>query len=291
MTRTSPSPSSPIVAIGGVGGSGTRLIAQIVAHLGWDLGGDLNQATDNLWFTLLFKRVELWRSAATDAEFRRATDTFRAVMSARPLGPGAEMWLRGLVADRPHHDRPWLLERVESLLAASARVIQPRPWGWKEPNTHVFLDRLAVAYPDMSYVHVVRNGLDMAHSPNQQQLALWGPLLFGLPAEQGPRAALRFWCAVQRRIDRIGQDLSGRLLVLNYDDLCRAPDRQLTALTDFLGLPASRAADPSLRSLVRVPDSIGRFKRHGLGMFDPADVEFVRAQGFDVEIEHQEAVS
>ena len=44
----------PPVAIGGIGGSGTRLIAQCLKELGFYLGGDLNQANDNLWFVLLF---------------------------------------------------------------------------------------------------------------------------------------------------------------------------------------------------------------------------------------------
>ena len=47
------------VAIGGVGGSGTRLIAQLLMELGVYMGSDRNDANDNLWFTLLFKRIEI----------------------------------------------------------------------------------------------------------------------------------------------------------------------------------------------------------------------------------------
>ena len=49
----------PPVAIGGVGGSGTRLIAQILHEAGFYLGDDLSYAIDNLWFTLLFRRLEI----------------------------------------------------------------------------------------------------------------------------------------------------------------------------------------------------------------------------------------
>ncbi|MEZ5283921.1 MAG: hypothetical protein R2712_03745 [Vicinamibacterales bacterium] len=62
--------------------------------------------------------------------------------------------------------------------------------GLKEPNTHVFLDRLAVVYPDMKCVHVVRNGLDMAFSASQNQLRLWGPRFLGPGLESSPRVAL-----------------------------------------------------------------------------------------------------
>ena len=51
---------SPPLVIGGLGGSGTRVVADIVLAQGWYLGQDLNRAKDNLLFTLLFKRP-YWR--------------------------------------------------------------------------------------------------------------------------------------------------------------------------------------------------------------------------------------
>src|SRR5581483_5848515 len=48
-------PSAP-VAIGGLGGSGTRVVARLLQDLGFYLGADLNDYEDNLWFTLLMKR-------------------------------------------------------------------------------------------------------------------------------------------------------------------------------------------------------------------------------------------
>ncbi len=47
------------VAIGGVGGSGTRVVAQLLMKLGFYIGSDLNKANDNLWFVLLFNRIEI----------------------------------------------------------------------------------------------------------------------------------------------------------------------------------------------------------------------------------------
>ena len=44
------------VVIGGVGGSGTRVLAEILSLFGFYLGNDLNGAKDNLVYTLLFKR-------------------------------------------------------------------------------------------------------------------------------------------------------------------------------------------------------------------------------------------
>lgn len=47
--------SKPIV-IGGVGGSGTRVVTAVLQELGVYIGYDLDQAMDNLLFLLLFKR-------------------------------------------------------------------------------------------------------------------------------------------------------------------------------------------------------------------------------------------
>ena len=44
------------VVVGGIGGSGTRVITQILSGLGYYMGGDLNESEDFLGYTLLFKR-------------------------------------------------------------------------------------------------------------------------------------------------------------------------------------------------------------------------------------------
>jgi hypothetical protein len=49
------------VAVGGVGGSGTRVIASLVSSLGYQIGNNLNRAQDDLTFTVLFKRPEDYR--------------------------------------------------------------------------------------------------------------------------------------------------------------------------------------------------------------------------------------
>ncbi|PLX51195.1 MAG: hypothetical protein C0613_00910 [Desulfobulbaceae bacterium] len=52
--------------IGGVGGSGTRVVAEIFAALGVYIGNDLNAASDNLLYTLLFKRPRWFLQNRTD---------------------------------------------------------------------------------------------------------------------------------------------------------------------------------------------------------------------------------
>ena len=44
-----------MIAIGALGGSGTRAVAQVFLEAGIYMGDDLNRANDNLIFTRLFK--------------------------------------------------------------------------------------------------------------------------------------------------------------------------------------------------------------------------------------------
>ena len=69
------------VAIGGVGGSGTRLVAEIVERFGFYLGGSLNNKHDNLWFTLLFQRPCWFEQFPSDEEIAPAIALFCKAMT------------------------------------------------------------------------------------------------------------------------------------------------------------------------------------------------------------------
>jgi hypothetical protein len=268
----------PPVAIGGVGGSGTRLVAKIAASLGIDIGHDLNPAHDNLWYTLLFKHPEV-PSLAPPAFAARATILTVAMTGERPLDDWERALVRALAAQpRPQHTREWLQERAESLLHATyAPRTPPRRWAWKEPNTHIALPQWRALRPDLRYVHVVRNGLDMAFSRNQNQRDLWGEALLGRVPEKTPRDSLAYWCAAHRRIADLGRTMGPDFLWLDYDRLCARPEAVLAQLAEFLRVPTADAL--ALRDLVEPPSSSGRGRGHDLDQFDPDDLRYLRAIG------------
>ena len=62
------------------------------------------------------------------------------------------------------HPPEWLEVRTRSLLA-SRRVDRTGAvmWGWKEPNSQLFIPHLHRYFGDrLRYIQVIRNGLDMA---------------------------------------------------------------------------------------------------------------------------------
>jgi len=203
-------PFEPTIVVGGLGGSGTRLIAEILSALGYDMGLDLNEASDNLAFTLLFKHLGVLDSS--DAEFDAllsvmgkgmgrqgplANDVEGGARSSRcdsceligtcsrlgghcgGLTPKEErLVLRLALSPSTTIDRPenvqWLADRAVRLLhharCGSSPTGESRccsrsgsnmskvgvedshiKWGWKEPNSHVVLDRLILRFGKMKY--------------------------------------------------------------------------------------------------------------------------------------------
>lgn len=274
----------PPVAIGGVGGSGTRLVAQLLIDLGFFAGADLNESNDNLWFTLLFKRREI--PGIGEDELAGLAAIFRRAMTDPAPLSAAELDLVRRLADtgRPMHDAEWLRARVQSLeswMARGGACAASGQWGWKEPNTHAVMDRLEPLLPGMRYVHVVRNGLDMAYSSNQAQLHLWGPSFLGIEhVDASPRLALKYWCAVHRRVLERGQRLGDRFLLLNYDRLCAAPAEGLDAFLRFLEVEPARETRDRLLASICPPRSMGRFRQYPPSDLDPDDVAFARDLGF-----------
>jgi len=278
--------AQPPVAIGGIGGSGTRLICEMTQALGFFMGGDLNDASDNLWFTLLFKRTELLGLGGL-AEFDGSLAIFRKAMDGtEPLTAAEKQWLKWRISDRPQHPSKWLRKRMDSLIAHCDKPrTSPIYWGWKEPNTHIFLDRFMTAIPGLRYIHVMRHGLDIAFSSNQNQPRLWGQYFLS-PEENvdGPRRSLRFWCKMQQRAFKLGEELGDRFLSLNFDDCCTHPDAAIDRLANFLKITPDAACRQKMLGLVHAPPTVGRFRAHGTDVFDPADVQYVKTLGFDVSL-------
>ena len=273
----------PPLAIGGVGGSGTRVVATVLSQLGYFMGSDLNEPMDNLLFTLLFKRAELWPPEEHQAEINKACDIFlKASLTQKAWRKSETAYLRSLCQkNRPLHSREWLEARVERLLDRTNRDYQHGKWGWKEPNTHILLPALLKAWPQMRYIHVVRHGLDMAYSSNQNQLQLWGRQLLGtqvISIDAG--TSFQYWCAAHRRIAQIGKTMDSRFLMLNFDKLCQQPEKELEVLFNFLEIETGPEVKKHLASLVHQPTSLGRYRNQALSDIKPSDLSFLEEMGY-----------
>ncbi len=274
---------APIVSVGALGGSGTRLIAKILSDCGIHMGLDLNEPLDNLLYTLLFKRPEIV-ATSTEQLFDDFTLFANALSGVKSLSTKNRAYLQTLAEiDRPQHPAEWLKIRVSKLFDDQERNHFCRyPWGWKEPNTHILAPQLLEFFPTMKYVHVVRHGLDMAFSDNQNQMFYWANWLLGDIAPLSPARSLQYWCAVQLRMQNLQRQYPDRIYWLNYDSFCRAPEVGIRGLTEFLQLDGRLLPWSTLLAEVDLPPTTGRYTQRDCSQFRADDVAIVRALGFDV---------
>jgi hypothetical protein len=271
----------PPVAIGGIGGSGTRVIASFLDTLGFYLGDDLNEARDNLWFTLLFKRRSILLE--NEEKFCGLASLFFSRMSGEmALSDGERSRIFQLAEhDRLQHPRDWLLARALSFSNGKSSKRVDQPWGWKEPNTQIVIDRLFDAQPTLRYIHVVRHPLDMAVSANQNQLENWGPIFLSRNVGIEPRWSLSYWCAAHRRILKFIGRWPERAMVIDFDELCKRPEPSCEIIAEFVGATLSVDAVSSFRDWIRPRPAAGSGSLD-LGQFDPADLAYVAKIGYTV---------
>jgi len=289
------------VVIGALGGSGTRIYAEILREIGFYIGSDLNPPLDNLWFTLLFKRPRWFEKhyknnkseiskallifeKAMVGDLKPKFDEFLFIMKAATEW---SIWGNHFHAKGNSGRGIWPFFRVLSMLLNKKTDISKYiGWGWKEPNTHIYLEYLNDYFEHLRYIYVVRHGLDMAYSENQAQLYNWGKLLGVKESANSvpqPKRALQFWIKTNERIITLSQKMeSNRFLLANFDELCLNPRNEIIKIIHFLGLNINQVNIDKLECLPSVPKSSGRYQKQDLTLFDKDEIEAVRKFGFKV---------
>jgi Sulfotransferase family len=237
--------------IGATGGSGTRVLARILRHASAFLGTHLNVSDDSLFFGAYSDR---WINRFVSGATPLPTDAVRTAM-ARDLDVTVTQHLSSLLAEGP--GSRW------------------RAWGWKEPRSIFLLPFFAAHFPALKFLHLVRDGRDMAYSPNQNQLSIHGrALLTGkeLSWEQ-PLQSIALWARLNSgRADYGETHLGPRYLRIRFEDLCATPLLVIQRILHFLGLRGDAAEIGRLE--VAPPASLGRWRSQ-----DPAHIEALNTVG------------
>lgn len=277
--------ASKVIAIGALGGSGTRAVAQILIDAGIYLGDDLNESYDNLIFTRLFKNPT-WYKKASQSEVGERLELFRKYMEIGKLsGEESKMLFRAAAENPTFKSNYWFYAKLKSkkFIAKKNRAT----WGWKEPNTQIFLDEINTAFPTFRYVHVLRHGLDMAFSGNIQQLTNWGYkydiLLNGTESENDLAVKqLDFWISATREVMKKSKKLNDRFYLLKYASLYKNPKMEIDGLFEFLRLDIDPALKQKLCKIPQKPPTSYRFRKFDLDIFRNDQIEFVKEMGFEL---------
>ncbi len=266
MWRDNSERSNSPVVVGGLGGSGTRVIAQIMFELDYYLGSYLNSQLDNLWFTFLMRRPASMRSF-NSGEIHKSIKLFDSVMKSywgksfkartQLYGLAAEFMLNNYVK-RSRYKFP--LNAARSI-AHHHYHSEHQLWGWKEPNSHLFIDALHQYYPSMKFILVLRHPLDMMYGHNYNQLYHWH-FLFGLPKpnkKNEKELMLNFYDAAYSRSISLGKNLlKENFMVIKIEELC-ASQEVLHHLIHFL---VSDIDEEQIRSLKTIPTAQSTFGRY-----------------------------
>lgn len=192
----------------------------------------------------------------TGAELNESEDAWK-------LGDYSDRWINAYLSHRdalPSAVEREMLDDLEALLAdhCAPIVAKPRAWGWKEPRSIFLLPFLHRHLPQLRFLHVVRDGRDMALSANQNQLRKHGdatPIPAGLPAAA---RSISLWSWVNLEARRYGEEhLGDRYLRIRFEDLCARPPDVVELVLGFFGLDGDPRA---LAAEVSPPPSLGRWR-------------------------------
>ena len=146
--------SEKVVAIGSVGGSGTRLITKILMDYGFYFGNVLNIAFDNMLFTNLFTNP-IWYAKSNDNEKIKRLKLFIKFTTHQDLSEEEIESIYEIAKDNP----------FTGGIPPYEKIYKPRQlklWGWKEPNTQIYMPLLPRALKGIKYIqnhHEVDNVL------------------------------------------------------------------------------------------------------------------------------------
>ncbi|WP_430463016.1 sulfotransferase [Thalassolituus sp. LLYu03] len=237
--------------IGGVGGSGTRVVASAFQQAGVFIGSHLNKSLDNLnW-------------------------------------PGnIPLVLSGELSEQEKCERlrdPFL--RFFEHMTREAKEHSPESdvFAVKVPGSFYYLPYLVDAVPNLSYIHVIRHGLDMAYSGNRNQLRNWGSK-FNLCDDVAPgneASQLTYWLDANRYALSLMASLPLQASsIVRFEDFCQNTVEEAAALWKSAGLDLNLPA--AFFDSVRLPESSGRYHQHDISVFDADDLAALTDFGYSV---------
>lgn len=240
-------PMRPPVVIGGHGGSGTRVLPPALRLAGFWMGSWVNPKTEDAMATRFF--LQRYFEQAIGQRFDG--------------NPELERAFRGAV--RSHR----------------LRMPDPAgPWGWKNPRSMWVIPFLTHLFPDMTFIHLVRDGRDVALSSNLNLLRKHGAMLLGEehPEQDPVGAQLRLWALGNQTAADDGERLlGGNYLRLSYEAMCAAPRETLARMYEHLQQPVTATLLDRAERLVVPSRSIGAWRESDCALLHEPDTEIATA--------------
>jgi len=234
----------PIIATGR-GGSGTRLLSQLLQALNVFLGNQLSSTDDSIeWVQILYK-IGIERTRQQKSE----TST---------------------------HWRHLLRETAAEILT-TANWSGHQPWGWKLPETMLALPEVFDAFEGAKLIHIIRHPVDISlrrtHMTSRADNLMGKSILHAaydyigwdsdrLKTDPDYLRNAASWLYQVESVARFGREKLSpdRYLEIRYEDLCADPISVFKTLSKFLNFQAPSQSlkldiDPQRRRKWSPPDS------------------------------------
>jgi hypothetical protein len=230
--------TEPVILLG-MHRSGTSLTTRLLVDLGFHMGHSLSRDAEAVFFQRLNRRI----FSAANVKWGQVDTLIEMMDSEAFLEHQTRSVERWLLKDR------FLLSRgvgVEQFFGPELwKRIQDHPldaWGWKDPRTTLTFPIWARVFPRARFVHVLRNGIDVAISTHRRSLKQQRKLrnrLFPLdysPATLDFDYCFHLWETYVRFIlhhkDLIADE---NYLEIRYESLLQNPRSTLEEVLSFLG--------------------------------------------------------
>jgi hypothetical protein len=245
----------PIIIIG-MHRSGTSLMSRLMSDLGIHMGDWLSRDAESVFFQKINRSV-YGRANAHWAEPETLLD---ALAAPDYVVKEANRIRKRLVGGRVRFGLPPLLAKnFGKSVWTGFDWSNLGAWGWKDPRTALVIPIWQQVFPRARWVHIYRDGIDVALSLYQRALRQQKKKLLKLYRFDFSKRTLEFeYCfqlweiyltAIERGLSTIGQS---QIYTMKYEDLLREPAAELEKVLAFIEFGASRA------NLDRVCEQINR---------------------------------
>ncbi|WP_428034261.1 sulfotransferase [Amphritea sp.] len=264
---------SPIVVCG-IGGSGTRLVANILERHNVYMGDLHNPARDCLLFNFWMYCQRPGNRSRNLYYLKLFSKSYFYHWTEEDVREAKRKWV-DIKENNSSHSKN-LRRAFEKLSKIFDVQLNSTVFGWKAPRSLLFLPEIFELYPLAKVIYVYRHPLDMAFSKNQRQLGLYADF-FNINNNRSPANSLKYWLAIDQYLDGLSERY--KIHRISFEKLCCRDYSELFSLENFVDF---KLKDHIVNDLVETPESIGRWMEHGKDCFDVSDIEKVYRLGFDI---------
>ncbi|MFN2283226.1 MAG: sulfotransferase [Anaerolineae bacterium] len=231
---------APVIIIG-MHRSGTSLTVRLLRDLGISMGGIVLKNTEALNFQHLNRRI----FAVAEGDWSTVEPVMTAMRNPDFVTQQTAAMRRAVFAGKVRVGRDvGLVSYIDHFLWRRMYRAGRRMWGWKDPRTTLTFPVWLRVFPQAKFVHVIRNGIDVAISLNRrtkvQQRSWWKRRMLEdyRPETLSFAQCFRLW-ELYLSFFFEQQELipSAQILELRYEALLSEPEVQLRKLVDFLEYP------------------------------------------------------